>query len=117
MFEKAFHGAANRFEALSRNLVFTRVNWNYEREILNLAAWGKYHPDPQAQIGVPEFVDPAGYDFRLREDAFATDADKRLPLLKVNPQRIDEARQFREWVKLGIGLNESTSISSEEERN
>lgn len=102
---KAYQGKDNLFYSAAGKIDFTYVNKNWQAKTVDLAGWQKWTRELNPITTDPGFRDPENYDFRLKEGSPLATRSESLPLQKVDPKLIVEAKRMREWVEIAIRLN------------
>ncbi len=103
--DKAYQGEGNLFHSENGGLDFAFVQANWQVRATDLEGWQSHTRERDPVLTDPGFVDPAGFDFRLKPDSPLQDRAERLPTRIIDPAKIAEARRFRKWVTLGIALD------------
>jgi hypothetical protein len=103
--DKAYTGTGNLFHSERGNLNFAYVNRSWQTRTADLTGWQSHTREKDPVLLNPGFVDPANFDFRLRHNSPLQDRSEELPARKLDPEKISEAKRFRDWANRGIVLD------------
>ncbi len=107
MIDEAYRGENNIIYADAGDPQFTYVAANWQPATVGLDGWQEHTREKNVQVTDPGFIDARNYNFQLTPDSPLQSRASELPTLKIDPEKIEEAKRFKHWVERGIELNGS----------
>ena len=113
MVDRAYRGEGNLFFAQSGRPRFTYVDSGFKAHTVGLDGWQDWTREADVTVADPGFSDPGSYDFTLTSGSPLQGRASELPTIRVDPEKIAEARRFREWHKRARELNSGDAGSDD----